>query len=82
VEHVTTVTVADGDDNPQLERAREGFASRYGRGEVRGSRADAERVFDWYVAARTRFAILEVRRHECRHDEGIGDCRDAVAVVG
>jgi hypothetical protein len=83
MEHVTTVAVMEGDESPALDRAIVAYTARLGRdGEVRGSLRDAGLMFQWMRAAKARFRIAEVKRHECRHDEGIGDCTDAVAVVG
>jgi hypothetical protein len=54
------------------------LAERFG-GQIRSTEArDAEATFALLVAARDRFPIGAVRRHACRHDEGIGDCRATI----
>jgi hypothetical protein len=53
-------------------------AERFG-GQIRSSETrDAEASFALLVAARDRYPVGAVRRHVCRHDEGIGDCRPTI----
>lgn len=66
MELVTTVAARRGLDLRLVE-----LIERSGRGQ-------ADTVFEVARAARARGAPIEkVIRHECRHDEGIGDCTNA-----
>ena len=84
MEHVVQVILADGGRSAtaELKRFQEAIAARLGKnGETRcATTRDAESAHRMLVASKARFGIQTVRSHECRHQEGDGDCSSAVTV--
>lgn len=73
-EHVTQYGRVKGRrSDPRFEVMLDRFGGH--RQEVRErSPRDADAMFDWLKSAKGRYPIAFVRRHVCRHDEGIGLC--------
>jgi hypothetical protein len=81
---IIPVGVAPG-ERDAVRRFRDANAERLGRGgQLRMSMDDrgVDASFALAVAAKARLPIGLVRRHVCRHDEGVGDCSSAPMTVG
>jgi hypothetical protein len=72
VEHVTNFQKGNG-ANGDVRRINDALA-RFGQGQVRGVKRDADGAFTFLTAGKARLPVGRVFQHVCRHDEGVPTC--------